>query len=213
MQQPSHDQSEMRVRDIMTTPVHTVKMDDPLLAAKKVFDRKHCHHAVVLEENRVVGVISDRDVLKAVSPFVGIKNMERTRDLSTLQKRIHQVMSRSLVVADVDESVVVAAARMQDERISCLPVVDEAYSPLGILTIRDFVACVSPMVREPDTEAIESEYDSGIFIIIDGERCYTPHTAIGNLIRQSEKTFEQENGPGSACVKLLPSPHETACAN
>ena len=129
----------MFVRDIMTTRVHTVDMDDPMLTAKRLFDREHCHHAVVMQRNRVFGVVSDRDILKVISPFVGNRMMERSQDLNTLKKRVHQIMSRDLVTIGPDETIVEAADKMLSERVSCLPVVDESRSLLGIVTIRDFV--------------------------------------------------------------------------
>ena len=139
MQQSQASQSVICVRDIMTNIVHTVQMDDLLHTAKLLFDRKRFHHAVVLERDRVVGVVSDRDILKAISPFLGKPMMERSQDLNTLRKRIHQIMSRNLVTIGLDETVAEAAQKMLDERVSCLPVVDENRILLGIVTIRDFV--------------------------------------------------------------------------
>ena len=131
-------QSVMSVRDIMTTPVHTIDMDDSILSAKRLFDRKRFHHAVVLAQGRVHGAVSDRDILKTISPFVG-KIMERTQDLGTLKRRIHQVMSRAPVTIGPDEPVGAAADKMLCERVSCLPVVDADGSLVGIVTTRDVV--------------------------------------------------------------------------
>lgn len=139
MPQSPASQSVMYIRDIMTTPVHTVDMDDSVLTAKRLFDREHCHHVVVLERSRVLGVVSDRDILKAISPFVGNRLMERSQDLNTLKRRIHQTMSRDLVTIGPENTIAEAADRMLSERVSCLPVVDESRSLLGIVTIRDFV--------------------------------------------------------------------------
>ncbi len=138
MQQSLSRQSVMQVREIMTNPVHTIRLDDSIRVAKNLFDRKHFHHVVVLERKRVVGVVSDRDILKVISPFVG-NMMERSQDRGTLNKRIHQIMTRDLMTIGPDETVAQAAQKMLRERVSCLPVVDENLSLLGIVTIRDFV--------------------------------------------------------------------------
>ncbi len=140
MQQVGASQSVIYVRDIMTNPVHTVQMDDLVLTAKLLFDRKRFHHAVVLDQDRVVGVVSDRDILKAISPFLDRPLMVRSQDLSTLKRRIHQIMSRELVTIGSDNTVVEAVEKMLPERVSCLPVTDGDRSLLGILTIRDVVA-------------------------------------------------------------------------
>ncbi len=139
MPQSLVSQSAMYVRDIMTTPVHTVDMDHSILTAKRLFDREHCHHVVILRRNRAFGVVSDRDILKAISPFVGNRLMERSQDVNTLKKRVHQIMSRHLVTIGPDEAIAEAARRMLSQRVSCLPVVDDSGSLLGIVTIRDFL--------------------------------------------------------------------------
>lgn len=128
------------IRDIMSAPVSTISMDDSILSAKALFDRRRFHHAVVLEHRRVVGVVSDRDILKAISPFVGNEMMERPQDAETLTKHVHQIMTRALVTIGQDETAGEAAKKMLRERVSCLPVVDGRGAPLGIVTLRDIVA-------------------------------------------------------------------------
>ena len=83
------DLSTALVRDIMTTPVHRVDMDDTLLSVKQLFGRVNCHHVVVLEKKCVFGVVSDRDILKCVSPFVGNRTLERSQDVNTLKRMDH----------------------------------------------------------------------------------------------------------------------------
>jgi len=198
--------SVIYVRDIMTTPVHTVDMDDPILSVKLLFDRERCHHVVVLRRNRVFGVVSDRDILKTISPFVGNRMMERSQDLNTLKKRVHQIMSRDPVTVGPDEAIPEAAEKMLSERVSCLPVVDDGRSPVGIVTIRDFVAWAVGTSSVCEEYPDEFEHDKGILVIIDGARCYSPHVAIGRLIREAERSYEDKYGAGSARAKCLPSP-------
>lgn len=138
LQSPSR-QSAAMVRDIMTTPVYSINMDASVRDAKALFDKRRFHHAVVLHRKRVVGVLSDRDVLKVVSPFIGNRMMQRSQDLSTLKQRIHQIMTRTLVTIDPDATVAEAARKMLTERVSCLPVVHDDMLAIGILTIRDFL--------------------------------------------------------------------------
>lgn len=206
MTQTLVSQSAMSVRDIMTTRVHTVDMDDPILTAKRLFDREHCHHAIVLQRKRVFGVVSDRDILKVVSPFVGNSMMERSQDLNTLKKRVHQVMSRHVVTIGQDETVAAAAAKILSERLSCLPVVDDGQSLLGIVTIRDFVQWAVTTSGVQVNPSDECEHDKGILIIIDGIRCYSPQVVIGRLIRAAESSYEEKHGAGTACAKCLPNP-------
>jgi len=212
MPQSLVSQSAMYVRDIMTTPVHTVDMDHSMLAAKRLFDHERCHHVVILRRNRVFGVVSDRDILKAVSPFVGNRMMERSQDVNTLKKRVHQIMSRNLVTIGPDETVAEAARKMLGERVSCLPVVDDSGSLLGIVTIRDFLAWAVDASGVNEGRPGEFEHDKGILIIIDGARCYSPPVAIARLIREAESSYEEIHGAGSARAKRLPNPQKETVA-
>lgn len=192
-----------RVRDIMTTPVQTLHMDDSILSAKAIFDRERFHHAVVLEGHEAVGVVSDRDVLKAISPFVG-RPTERTQDAETLQRRVHQIMSRTLVIVGPDESVAGAARKMADEHVSCLPVLDERHRPIGIVTLRDLAIRGSGVLLGDGPRRAKEEQDAGVLIIVDGARCYRPHVSLGRVIREAEALFTTKFGAGAANAQPLP---------
>ena len=87
----------MTLEMIMTRHVITVNMDDALLKVRDLFERYKFHHVVVLEQRRVVGVISDRDLLRNISPFAG-KPVERALDTASLRKRVHQIMTRVAIL-------------------------------------------------------------------------------------------------------------------
>lgn len=203
MRQTPAIQSEHRVRDIMTTPVPSVDMDDSILTVKRLFERERCHHVVITERRRAHGVVSDRDILREVSPFVGNKAMERSQDLNTLKKRVHQVMSRNLITITPDETITAAAETMLRERVSCLPVVDDNETVVGIVTVRCFLAWAAGRSTLHKSQSDELQPDAGILIIIDGNRCYSPDADTARLIREAEKLYNMKNGPGSARAKPL----------
>jgi acetoin utilization protein AcuB len=127
----------MDVGSIMTTRVVSVEMDDRLDVVKKIFDTLKFHHLLVLDDRGALkGVVSDRDLLKALSPYVG-SVAENARDIATLNKRVHQIMSRNLITLRPRASVAEAIQLFLDQRISCIPIVDEALKPVGILSWRD----------------------------------------------------------------------------
>ncbi len=128
----------MFIKEIMTRDVVTVDMDDTLVLIREVFDLKPFHHVLVTEMGRLVGVISDRDLLKNISPFVG-KFSERTQDLASLRKKAHQIMSRAPVTVLETTPIPEASAKMLKSGISCLPVVDEKGFVRGIVTWRDML--------------------------------------------------------------------------
>jgi len=128
----------MNVSEIMIEKVITVGMDYTLGKLKDLFEKHRFHHVLVVEKRRVIGVISDRDLLRNVSPFVD-KLAERPQDIATLKRRVHQIMTRKLVTLTSETSVEEAAKVMLEHRVSCLPVVTEDGYPLGIVTWRDML--------------------------------------------------------------------------
>ncbi|MGA7123899.1 MAG: CBS domain-containing protein [Polyangiaceae bacterium] len=137
----------MRVADIMSRDVVTVGPDHDVVAVRKLFDKHGFHHLLVVLHGQLVGVISDRDVLREASPFIDTL-AERPQDLATLKKRVHQIMSRDLVVAHGDDSVADAAAVMLARRVSCLPVVTAERHVEGVVTSRDLLRALTK-VRAP----------------------------------------------------------------
>lgn len=130
----------MIVADIMTVNPVTVNMDTELLEIKDIFDHVYFHHLLVENEsdNTFAGVISDRDLLKALSPYIHTA-AETLRDMETLKKRAHQIMSRQIDTVTPTTDCNIAVQKMLDADISCLPVVGDDKIILGIVTWKDFL--------------------------------------------------------------------------
>jgi acetoin utilization protein AcuB len=129
----------MAMGDIMTVLVVTVDMDDRLERVKEIFDAKGFHHLLVTDENeRLCGVVSDRDLLRALSPYVG-SAAETTRDLATLNKRVHQIMTRRPLTLRPQSAIAEAVNLLLTQRISCIPIVDDDFKPVGIVSWRDLL--------------------------------------------------------------------------
>jgi acetoin utilization protein AcuB len=130
----------MNLRSIMTMRVVTVELDDPLETVKKIFDSVKIHHLLVVEAGILRGVISDRDLLRALSPYVGTRS-ETARDAATLKKRVHQIMTRQPVTLPPEATVADAVKLLIEHRVSCIPVGDGTFRPVGILSWRDLLKC------------------------------------------------------------------------
>jgi acetoin utilization protein AcuB len=126
----------MQVTKIMTPGPITVSPDDRLSNVREIFDRHQFHHVLVVEEQKLVGVVSDRDLLRALSPHLG-KLAETVRDLATLSRRVHQIMTRQPIVLQNTASVEDAIETFRRNRISCIPIVDAQNRPVGIVSWRD----------------------------------------------------------------------------
>jgi acetoin utilization protein AcuB len=131
----------MKVKDIMSTGVVTVEMDDTLKVIKEIFDHVRFHHLLVVEAGKVTGLISDRDLLKALSPNIGTK-IETYRDVATLNKKAHQIMDRNPVTLTPHAGINVAIGIFNTHNISCIPVVDDDHKPIGIISLRDILKAI-----------------------------------------------------------------------
>jgi acetoin utilization protein AcuB len=131
-----------RIADIMTRDVVAVSMDDTLADAAERLAQGGFHHLLVSERGRIVGVLSDRDVLRHTSPFVG-KLAERTQDAATLRTRVHHLMSRGVVSVAEETSVGDAVRILLDAKVSCLPVLDGDGRARGIVTWRDLLRALA----------------------------------------------------------------------
>lgn len=131
----------MAISKVMSTNVVTIEMDDSLKEVRNIFEHTSFHHLLVVNSGKLVGVISDRDLLKSLSPHLETL-AETTKDLATLNKKVHQIMSRELVILPPDASLYDAIDIFNNNKISCIPVVDETNIPVGIVSWRDILRLI-----------------------------------------------------------------------
>lgn len=126
----------MSISQIMSTRVVSVHMDDSLQSLRELFVATGFHHLVVVNDNILKGIISDRDLMKAVSPFVDTIS-ERMLDRATLDKKAHQIMTREVITLTSNDSIYTAIALFNQNKISCIPIINEKKHPVGIVSWRD----------------------------------------------------------------------------
>jgi acetoin utilization protein AcuB len=127
------EQKSVLVSVIMTSEVITVGLDDSLETIRTIFENSRFHHLLVQEKGKLIGVISDRDLLKRLCPWLG-KLSEKPHGKNTLEVKAHSVLSRDPITVFKDDSVKYASRLMLDHNISCLPVVSKAGGIEGIVT-------------------------------------------------------------------------------
>ena len=131
----------MRIDKIMTAKIVTVELDDTLRTVKEIFDNLRFHHLLVVESGRLIGVVSDRDLLKAISPNIGTMS-ETYSDEATLNKRVYQIMTRKPITLHPEDPIIDAVNLFNSNKISCIPVVSSQFIPVGILTWRDILKAI-----------------------------------------------------------------------
>lgn len=116
----------MVVKDVMKTPVLTIGPEATLEAAFDLLLQKGIRHLPVMEEGRLVGILTDRDIRLATSAF----NPKGPCPGST---RVGEVMTKEVVTADPLDPVEEAARVMRTRKIGCLPVLENGVL-VGIVT-------------------------------------------------------------------------------
>ncbi|MDR3211297.1 MAG: CBS domain-containing protein [Planctomycetota bacterium] len=143
--EPDLDVRNHPVGEIMSENPVTINFDDTVLTVKGIFSRVRFHHLpVVDEEGGLIGIISDRDFLASVSPFVGTVNEQR-RDIELLRRKVGLIMTRKPSFIASDTTIAAAIRIMNSFKISCLPVVvNENMRLLGLVTWKDIVRAFCP---------------------------------------------------------------------
>jgi len=126
----------MTVDGIMSRNVVTVPPDTALMDIRKRLQKGEFHHILVVDDE-LLGVISDRDVLEALSPFLDTYTEEH-RDVQTLARPASEVMRTEPITVTPDTDIKEASHLLLDHDISCVPVVEGA-DLVGIVTTKDLL--------------------------------------------------------------------------
>lgn len=91
----------LRARDIMSRDFPRLTADDSLASARPIFSGEGYSHIAVMEGANCLGVLYQSGYSQAVSPHIGTP-AERSKDLATLQKRVHLAMDHQPQHIDID---------------------------------------------------------------------------------------------------------------
>ncbi|HEB70524.1 MAG TPA: CBS domain-containing protein [Desulfobulbus sp.] len=129
----------------------------------KEYDFRHL--PVVDEENRLVGVVTDRD-LRSAGPSTVLRGEERERVLEQVREtRIREIMSTDFVTLQPESTLDDALFLFQTRSIGAIPVVNRSGRIMGILSLNDLMAAWSRLFGLGEMGsvlmAIEDEGDPG----------------------------------------------------
>jgi len=127
----------MFVHDRMSSPAVTIAPDLPFQDALKLMrDRRFRRLPVVNKKGKLVGIVSERDLLLASpSPATSLSVWELTYLLSKIQVR--EIMTKEVITTTPDTPIEDAAHLMVANKIGGLPIVDEQGGVVGVITETD----------------------------------------------------------------------------
>lgn len=152
----------INVASIMTHPVHVIFENSDLSTVEQAFlDYKIRHLPVVDEDDRIVGVISQRDLYRTIAP---IKNDHGPAGLSIdaliedqqfyYEKQclhdfvLSRVMHKDPEVLFPEDTLAEALRVFVDYKIGCIPIVNQRREAVGILTRHDILVFFQAILSE-----------------------------------------------------------------
>jgi CBS domain-containing protein len=127
----------MKISEVMTTDVETVSADQTAREAAAFMLRADAGSIPVCEGDRVIGMITDRDI--------AVRGVAEGRGPDT---PISELMSDGIVCAHEDDDVHAVAQRMSEEQVRRMPVLNSEQNLVGIVSLGD-------LARESAGEAAE----------------------------------------------------------
>jgi CBS domain-containing protein len=127
----------MRISDVMTEAAVTDRPEDTLQQAAGKMREQQTGSLLVLDGNDLVGIVTERDVLKAVATA------------TPLDTPVSEVMSKDLITVEPGTSLREAARIMTDRWIRHLPVL-EGGRLVGIVSQRDLAGVLAGALNEPE---------------------------------------------------------------
>ena len=159
--------ADTQVKDVMTNLVVMLYPKDTLHEAAQRLAMNGISGAPVVEDGKVVGIVSESDLINAVMPPVPINRGASVLDLLTVIGKPHlRRHDHDMTVADVMTTMVVqvppeisiwqAAALMERRGVKRLPVVDEDDYLLGIISRADLVKAMARNDKQIRDEILEA---------------------------------------------------------
>ncbi|MEP0806264.1 MAG: CBS domain-containing protein [Chloroflexota bacterium] len=125
----------MFVGDRMSRPVISVSPETPISDALVMFKKEHIRRAPVMKDGKLVGIVSEKDLLNA-SPSSATTLSVWEMNYLISKVKVKNVMTKKVVTVNRDTPIEEAARIMADKKIGGLPVVD-GERVIGMITETD----------------------------------------------------------------------------
>lgn len=139
------------VAQIMSTPVITVKPNDTMSDVQDIFRKHNIHHIPVVDEGKVVGIISKSDYYRLLHGFTLFKTQKSEQYNDAIMRSLlaGEAMTRQVATLAPGDSLEMAVGFFRENLFHALPVVDKGRL-IGILTTFDLLthAYSTPFIME-----------------------------------------------------------------
>jgi len=143
-----NDFDKITVAEIMSSPVESVSPDLSVLEAAEFSAKRHIKRLPVLENKRLVGIVTQTDLVRTMTSYGGWRD-------------VAEIMSREIAGVQKTATVSEAALVMTSRNISCV-VAFEGDEAIGILTERDLLSKVVAQHIDPMRATMEEVMSSPV---------------------------------------------------
>lgn len=137
---------EYLVRDCMTSPVLSVTQDARLLDAALTMRRSGFRHLPIVEGDRLVGIVTDRDIQRFAPSLLSKITPEEYNEIFE-NTPLSKVMTRHLLTVTPFTPLREAAIILNEKKVGCLPVV-EGERLVGIVTRNDLLGLLVRLLEK-----------------------------------------------------------------
>ena len=142
-----------RVRDWMSQPVLTIDPGTSVARARELMWGANIRHLPVLQDEQLVGMVSERDVHGPDPAAVVALSSTQRAILAGAYRSVRTVMTIAVQTAWPDDTVVYAASVMAQWKIGALPVVKD-HQVVGIITTTDCLGALVALHRSAPVESV-----------------------------------------------------------
>lgn len=126
----------MFIQSLMTPRPYTIPVGAPLVDALLIMRKEGVRHLPVVDDDKLVGILSDRDILLRITPALG---EQPDTDAEPLLLLVEEVMTPSPITVRETDDVAYVTDVMISERIGAIPVVDQVGAVRGIVSTVDLM--------------------------------------------------------------------------
>jgi CBS domain-containing membrane protein len=145
MEAPMKNRRHSPISEIMTTRVHSLQEHEHLSRACCLMAENHLRHVPVLHGKRLVGLISHRDLCRAMpSSLLGAEDGKEKGFIDSLA-RVEDVMISDPKTLRPSDPMKVALEVLIETKYGCLPIVDDQGELAGIVSSHDMLLFLNGM--------------------------------------------------------------------
>lgn len=126
------------ISKIMTNNLITLRPNDSIAEAARIFDAQGIHHIPVVEDGKLVGMVSKTDYLFFKRGFLDDKTDQRIEEIRMNNYELSDIMTRDLQFIKANAPIQKALELFQKNEFHALPVMDED-KLIGLVTTFDIV--------------------------------------------------------------------------